>query len=187
MEIDDLKIIWKEDVGAPPDIESERTRIMAIITGSRRSIIRSFAIDILVSVGLNLAFVAVLVIFGDAVMPFLYKLVIAANLVALPVYFKLYRTTRYLKHFDFGKNVKENLGKFLDYYRGALRFYKRSTYVLIAALLLLFYFDESFLELALWIKVTIVAYLGVFLLGIGWLIDRMYGRRISGIESFLQN
>ncbi len=187
MELDDLKKIWSENFHPPHDVELERQKVERIIGGSRRSIMRSFTIDIIVGVGLNLAFVIVLMVFGSAVMPFLYKLIVAANLASLPVYYKLYRSTMYLKHFDFGQNIKANLENFLGYYRGTLRFYKATTYVLIIALLILFSFDDSFQQLEFWIKVAVFGYLGVFLVGTGWFIDRLYGHRISEINSYLQN
>jgi hypothetical protein len=187
MELDDLKTAWQENANGSQNLESERQRVMTIISGSRRSILRSFTIDIIVGIALNLSFAIVLIMFGSHVMPFLYKLMIGANLISLPIYYKLYKSTIYLKHLDFGQDMKANLETFLDYYRGTLRFYKRSTYLLIAALLLLFFLDDSFLQLDLWIKVAVVAYLGIFAVGIGWLIDRLYGRRISQIESYLQN
>lgn len=187
MELDDLKTVWKENTNDAQNHESERQRVLTIISGSRRSILRSFTIDIILGLALNVSFVIVLIVFGSAVMPFLYTLMIGANVISLPIYYKLYKSTIYLKHLDFGQDVKASLETFLDYYRGTLRFYKRSTYVLIGALLLLFFLDDSFLQLDLWIKVAVVAYLGIFVVGIGWLIDRLYGRRISQIESYLQN
>ncbi len=187
MELDDLKTVWNEQSIDSHDQESERTKVMGIIKGSHRGILRSFTIDLVVAVGLNLAFVVVVFMFGSRVMPFLFKLIIAANVVAVPIYYKLYKSMMYLKHLDFGRDLKSSLESFLEYYRETLRFYKRSTVLLIVALLLLFSLDNSFQQLEFWIRMAIVFYLGIFLASTSWLVDKLYGGRIHEIESYLSN
>lgn len=185
MELDDLKTIWKAPEANTIGDEYDRERVMKIIQGSHRSIRRSFTSDIVVALCINLTFAIIVMIFGGAIQNFLYKLVIVTNLVSLPIYYRLYKSIQYLAHFDFGLDVRTSMSAFVDYYKRTLLLYKWATYGMIICLLVLFSLDQSFLELALWIKTVVVAYLLVFLAAAGWLLKKFYGRRISRIESYL--
>ncbi len=185
MELDDLKTIWKTPEANTIGDEYDRERVMKIIQGSHRSIRRSFTSDIVVTLCLNLIFAITVMIFGGAIQNFLYKLVIVANLVSLPIYYRLYKSVQYLAHFDFGLDIRTSMSAFVDYYKRTLFLYKWATYGMIVGLLVLFSLDESFLALALWIKIMIVAYLLVFLVTAGWLLKKFYGGRIRRIEFYL--
>lgn len=185
MELDDLKSAWKHLDVSSSQHTLDSKEVLNLISQSHKRIKHAFVADVLIALGIWLSFVVVVIIFRQAVQLFLYKMVLTTVMFAIPIYYRLYRSIRFLTTIDYGKDIKTSLQEFIRYYKITIRYYQMGTYVMIGVLLILFFTDLSFLELALWIKGVIVLYLVLVSLLIQPLLKRIYWRKIESIESLL--
>ncbi len=186
MELDDFKSHWRHSAKDDDKSLTDTQEILQIISRSKRGIQRAFLADILIATAVWLIFTLVVVFFRHIVMLFLYKMVFITVLFAIPVYYRLYKSIRFLHTIDFGKDIRTNLMEFLSYYKITLQFYLWGTYFMLFVMLGLFFTDDSFLQLPLWIKGVVVLYLALAFLFAGPLVRWMYGKKMESIERFMK-
>lgn len=186
MELDDLKIIWKESRTKVTTSGEPQVHILKAITQSEKRIQRVLTIEIVLTIILyGLFFAAVFSI--QNIPSYQYKLVIVVGLFAAFIFYRMYKSLRFLRRIDFGKNVHTTLIRFLLHYKITLKLYQWGGYFTILVLFLLFFTDSSFLELQLWVKGLIVVHLLITMLAVGPVVKRVYGRKIQSIERFLND
>lgn len=183
MELDDLKKDWKELQTVSSN--EDTPEILAIISRSRKSVRKIFAIEILIAVAIYIGFIIMVVIYGVAVPSYLYKVVMITLLLAIPIYYRLYRSIHFLENLNFGKDMKSMLTQFLIYYKNTMKIYKWGSYLMIIFIVIAFFTDKAFMELSTLFKTIFTAYLGLLSLTISPLVNRIYGRRIKGLEQLL--
>lgn len=183
MELDDFKTAWASagHQPTPPDHEA----LLSLISKTSRGIRRSVRLDTSIGIAVALFFLIMVKIYGAAVQIFQYKLMVMAVIYAIPIYVRMFRSIRLLDRFDFGRDMKEALTEFRDYYRGTLRFYRWSTYIMLTIMAIILLTDESFTALTARIQIMVLAYMGLAALLTAPLVNRMYGRQLQAIENQL--
>jgi hypothetical protein len=186
MELDELKSIWKKSTTATSDSSRENApEVSRILETSRKGIGKVFAVEIVVAIVLYVGFVLMVVLSGLAIQSFIYKLIIITALFALPIYYRLYRSIRFLSDMDFSADLKSNLVQFLVHYKTSLRFYKWATYLMVIVILIFFFTDDSFIALSTSLKIGTMLYMAFVSVIVGPLVNRVYGKRIHAIEGLL--
>ena len=186
MELDDFKSLWKQSELTLGKSAPDTEEILQIISRSRRGIQRAFLADILIATAVWFTFTLTVIFFRQTVQPFLYKLVLITVLFAIPVYYRLYRSIRFLNNIDFGKDIRTNLMEFLGYYKVTLQFYRWGTYFMMIAMLIVFFTDNSFLQLGFGIRSVVVLYMVIAFVFAVPLVKWMYGKKIASLELFLK-
>ncbi len=188
MELDDFKEKWKSpDIFDPQSVKKEDLqKKIDTIAKSNGGIRKAFLFEVLFMAITYVGFLLV-VIFSSHVQSFIYKLVIVTLLGAVPICYRLYKSQKWLNSIDYAKDIRTNLMAFSVYYKMTLRLYRLISYLVIILLLVLFYTDESFLDLQPWLKISIVSYMFLILLLTGPYINKVYGKRVDSIESFLND
>jgi len=183
MELDDFKSAWASAglQPTPPDHEA----LLTLISKTSRGIRRSVRLDTSIGIAVAVFFLVMVKIYGAAVQAFQYKIMVMAVLYAIPIYVRMFRSIRMLDKFDFGRDMKEALTEFRNYYRGTLRFYRWSTYIMLPIMAIIMLTDESFTELTIRIQIIVFVWLGLAALLTAPLVNRMYGRQLQAIENQL--
>jgi hypothetical protein len=185
MELDDLKKVWNEQVPATGPTE-DRESIQRLISRSNRSIVRALRLELAIG-GILLAFYFGAMLFLDRPFSsFHYKMIIPILALAIPVYYRLNRSSQALKSIDFGGDVRSTLGEFLRYYRQTLRIYRLGAYVAFGLLIVIFLTDEKFLSLSATVQYAVIGYILLVALVTGPFIRWMYGGNAEAIRKVLE-
>lgn len=184
MELDDLKNVWKAQ--SDPINGGAQERIRNIINRSNRGLDRMLLWE--GSIG---AIVVALTLVAYCLFPmeftaFHVKLIVPLVVYAVPVLYRLFRSSRLLRQIDFSGDLRTTLSEFLKYYTTTLRYYQWGAYGLILLQLGLFWFDPTFLKLSLFSKVLVTGYMLFVLAMIGPFVRRMYGSKAKAIRAFLE-
>jgi hypothetical protein len=184
MELDDLKTAWKTQ--PDPLNGGAQEKIRNIISRSNRGLDRMLLWE--GSIG---AIVVALTLVAYAVFPmeftaFHVKLIVPVVIYAVPVLYRLFRSSRLLREMDFSGDLRTTLSEFLKYYTTTLRYYQWGAYAMILTQLGLFWFDPTFLKLSLFPKVLVNGYMLFVMAIVGPFVRRMYGSKAKAIRAFLE-
>jgi hypothetical protein len=184
MELDDLKNAWKTQ--PDPLNGGAQEKIRNIIRRSNRGLDR-----MLVWEGGIGAVVAALTLLAYCLFPmeftaFHVKLIVPIVLYAIPVLYRLFRSSRLLRQMDFSGDLRSTLSAFLNYYTTTLRYYQWGAYGLILLQLALFFTDPTFQKLTLFPKALVTGYMIFVLAMIGPFVRRFYGSKAKAIRAYLE-
>ena len=188
MEFDDIKAIWNHSVGDDAgelkmaDIQEKLSSILK----QKNRIKLSFRVELLIVATVYAGFIILVLFYGKAVQPYMYKMVIVVTILGLPVLLRLYKAIQWQERLDFSQDIRSYLLLRIKHLRTTLAIYRWASYGIIVITLVIFFTDPSFNILPLYIKSIIVAYLGVFTVFLGPYIKRMYGDKLTIIEDLLK-
>ncbi len=191
MELDDFKADWKrsEIVTSPVMKEDEIQRRVKAVERSRKGIRMAFLSEMAIVVVIYGLILGIFLVTEAGIQSYMYKIIIVTLLAGIPTYYRLNKSQRWINTIDYSKDVRSNLVAFLAYYKTTLRVYLWSSYGTIIVLFILFFGDDEFMELNIYLKGGIVLYMIVFFLLTGPYIKRVYGggwRRLRGFWNNLK-
>lgn len=183
MELDDLKKAWNAQQPSSP--EEERERIRQIIHRSQSGIVKMIRWEAAIGI-VSMAILLIAVLFQDGMTTYFIKLAAPLVLYAIPVYYRLHRSSQFLQTLDLSGDVRTTLTQFLGYYTRTLRFYRWGGYVAILASLALIFTEEIIQNLNWYIKGLVIALMAVAMLLIGPFVKRFYGPKARVIREYLE-
>ncbi len=186
MELDDLKGVWKRQV-MPPPAEPDKERFRQIIQRSNRGISRILFWESVLGVAMIVFFGVSTLIFNERMHTYFIKLAIPVIVYAIPVYYRLYRSIRFLRTVDYSEDMRSTLTSFLDYYTKTIRLYVWGGYLAVLSVAVLLFTDAKFISLSILWKTIVLVYLGIAMLAIGPFARRYYGRKAKAIRQYLED
>src|SRR5690242_7940603 len=140
MELDDLKEKWKTaTVQSPVEIKDVLTKKISAIESTGKGIRRTFYVEMIFVAVIYSGFLWLVWDMGNAMMTYMYKLVISTAVATVPITWRMYKSQRWINTMDYTIDVRSNMVAFLDYYKTSLRWYQWSTYIIIVVILALFF------------------------------------------------
>lgn len=184
MELDDLKKTWSEQ--QPTTGGDDRELVRQIIHRSHRGLRWNLWLEIALGIFTLVALVMMMVFFNERMSGFFYKLTIPLVLYAIPVYYRLYRSTQFLENMDFSGDVRSTLSQFLAYYTRTLRIYQWGAYAAIGVATVLLFTDPKFLTLGWDVKAKVLVYMVLVSILIAPLVKRFYSGKARAIREYLE-
>lgn len=187
MELDDLKDIWKHNA-AKDEQEINKENLadkLQLSKSSRQSIKNAFFLECAVVVFIYVAFFIFVYLFKPIIYSFIYKMLVVIFITSIPVFFRLYKSMKWMDQLDYSASIGRNVKVFLDHLKITLRIYQIISLASVIIISLICLTDSSFLALHAWIRVTIIVYLVLFGILTKPYLDRLYGKRIKSFEHFL--
>lgn len=182
MELDDLKKAWNAQ--QPPSPEEERDRIRQIIHRSRSGIMKMIRWEVAIG-AVSMGILLFAVLSQNGLTSYFIKLAAPLVLYAIPVYYRLHRSSKFLQTLDLSGDVRTTLTHFLSYYTRTLRFYQWGGYVAILASLALIFTEEIIQDLNWYIQGLVIALMAIAMLLIGPFVKRFYGPKARIIREYL--
>jgi len=184
MELDDLKKTWSEQ--QPTVGGDDRELIRRIIHRSHRGLRWNLRWELGMGIFTLVALVLMMVFFNERMSGFFYKLTIPLVLYAIPVYYRLYRSAKFLENLDFSGDVRSTLTKFLAYYTRTLRIYQWGAYAAIGVATALLFADTKFIALSWAVKGKVLAYMALVSILIAPLVKKFYSGKARAIREYLE-
>ena len=118
MELDDLKNAWKAQ--SDPRNGGAQEKIQNIIRRSNRGLDRMLVWEGGIGGGVLLIALLVYLIIPSSFTLFQVKLIVPVIIYAVPVFYRLVRSSRFLRQMDFSGDLRSTLSEFLKYYKKTL-------------------------------------------------------------------
>lgn len=184
MELDDLKNAWKAQ--SDPLNGGAQEKIRNIIRRSNRGLNRMLVWEVGIGATFLVITLVAYLLFPSRFTDLQLKLVVPIVIYAIPVFYRLMRSSRLLREMDFSGDLRSTLGEFLRYYTTTLRYYQWGTYGIILLQLVLFYTDPTFQLLSLFGKALVTVFMLLVMLIIGPFVRRFYGSKAKAIRAYLE-
>jgi hypothetical protein len=188
MEFDDIKTLWNHSAGSDAGelkVDDVQEKLSSVLKQKNR-IKLSFRVELLIVAVVYTGFIILVLFYGKAVQPYMYKMVTVVTVLGLPVLLRLYKAIQWQESLDFSQDIRSYLLLRIKHLRTTLTFYRWTSYGIIVITLVIFFTDASFNVLPLYLKSIIVTYLGVFAVFLGPYIKRMYGDKVTLMEDLLK-
>lgn len=183
MELDDLKKDWNAQ--QPSTQGNDRELIRSIIHRSHRGLTRLLRWELAIGLVTLIFVVAMIAFFRGRMTGFYIKLTLPLVAYAIPIYYRLHRSARFLQNVDYSEEVRSTLSQFLRYYTRTLHFYQWGGYAAILVATLLIFTDAKFLETSWTVKGLVLGYMAFVMILIGPLVKRLYGVKAKRIREYL--
>lgn len=187
MELEDLKVLWHQS--SNPDAaylkkEDFEESLHAVLKQKDR-IRSSFRLELWITASIYAGFIITALFLRNSMQSYMFKMVAVVTALGIPILIRLYRSIQWKGNPDYSKDISSYLTERIIYFRKTLKFYLWASYGIIIITATVFFTDDSFNKLSLFLKCLIAAYLLVFAALLKPYIKKMYGDKLAIMEDLI--